>query len=58
MSMKHYFHGWIKERKNMINKMKIVYFLKADKYVIVRRFLDHINNVPFSQKARLDGNKL
>lgn len=42
----------------MINKMKIVYFLKADKYVIVRRFLDHINNVPFSQKARLDGNKL
>lgn len=37
----------------MISKMKMVYFLNADKYVvyyfIMRRFLDHIRNVPFSQ---------
>lgn len=42
--------------------MKMVYFLNADKYVvyyfIMRRFLDHIKNVPFSQWARLDENKL
>lgn len=33
--MRYYYHGWIKERKKtMINKMKMVYFLKAGKYVV------------------------
>lgn len=37
----------------MISTMKMVYFLNADKcvvyYFIMRRFLDHVKNVPFSQ---------
>lgn len=51
--MRHYFVGWLKGRRKYDMQNENGYFLNADKYVvyyfIMRRFLDHLKNVPFSQ---------